>query len=117
MPDISAAPDLVEAIPPVAGRVGHPRRRPDTILTDGGYDSEPFREWLRTKRIASVIPKRGRKRIIGLGRIRWVVEQSISHLHQFKRLAIRWECRLDLHQGFARLAAALICWRRLAQIG
>jgi hypothetical protein len=65
----------------------------------------------------AVIPQRGRKRIIGLGRIRWVVEQSISHLHQFKRLAVRWEHRLDLHQGFVTLAAALICWRRRSRAG
>jgi len=91
VPDIKAAQDLVEAIPPVAGRVGRPRRRPDTILADGGYDSRAFREWLHAKRITSVIPQRGRKKIIGLGRIRWVVEQAIAHLHQFKRLAVRWD--------------------------
>jgi transposase len=114
VPDIKAAPDLIDAIPPVAGRPGRPRRRPDTILADGGYDSAAFREWLRSKRIEPIIPQRDRKKIIGLGRIRWVVEQAIAHLHQFKRLAVRWERRLDLHQGFAALAAALICSRRLA---
>ncbi len=113
MPDIKAAQDLVEAIRPVAGRVGRPRRRPDTILADGGYDSRAFREWLHAKRITSVIPQRGRKKIIGLGRIRWVVEQAIAHLHQFKRLAVRWDRHLLMHQGFTKLAAALICWRRL----
>jgi transposase len=116
VPDIKAAQDLVEAIPPVAGRVGRPRRRPDTILADGGYDSRAFREWLHARRIASVIPQRGRKKIIGLGSIRWVVEQAIAHLHQFKRLAVRWDRHLLMHQGFTKLAAALICWRRLARI-
>jgi hypothetical protein len=113
VPDISAAKNLVEAIPPVAGRVGHPRRRPDTILADGGYDSRAFHDWLRSKRIQVVIPRRGHKRIIGLGRIRWVVEQAIAHSYQFKRLAVRWE--RDLLQGFTKLAAALICLRRLNQ--
>jgi transposase len=116
VPDIKAAQDLVEAIPPVAGRVGRPRRRPDTILADGGYDSRAFREWLHAKRITSVIPQRGRKKIIGLGSIRWVVEQAIAHLHQFKRLAVRWDRHLLIHQGFTKLAAALICWRRLRQV-
>ncbi|MFC3493528.1 transposase [Glycomyces rhizosphaerae] len=71
VPDIKAAHDLVEAIPPVAGRVGRPRRRPDAILADGGYDSRAFRDWLRSKRIETIIPQRGRKKIIGLGTIRW----------------------------------------------
>jgi hypothetical protein len=31
------------------------------------------------------------------------------HLHQFKRLAVRWDRHLLMHQGFA----TLICWRRL----
>lgn len=91
VPGIKAAPDLVEAIPPVAGRTGRPRRRPDTILADGGYDSAAFRDWPRSKRIEPIIPQRSRKKII-----------------------VRWERRLDLHEGFAKLAASLICWRRLA---
>lgn len=55
-----------------------------------------------------------RKKIIGLGTIRWVVEQAIANLHQIKRLAVRWQRRPDLHEGLTKLAASLICWRRLA---
>ncbi|GAA3348553.1 hypothetical protein GCM10020358_67410 [Amorphoplanes nipponensis] len=52
-------------------------------------------------------------RIKGLGKLRYVVEQSIALLHQFRRLAIRWERRLDIHDGLVSLACALIYWRRL----
>ena len=34
---------LVEAIPPVRGKPGRPRRRPDRLYGDRGYDSEPER--------------------------------------------------------------------------
>ena len=111
--DITAAEDLVEAIPAVAGRRGRPRKRPDAILADKGYDSRRFRESLQTKGIMPVIPKRGTKGIIGLGKIRWVVERTISWLHQYKRLAIRWEHHTDLHNALVSLACALICRRRL----
>ena len=38
---------LVEAIPSVRGKPGRPRRRPDRLYGDRGYDSEPERRWLR----------------------------------------------------------------------
>ena len=48
-----------------------------------------------------------------LGKLRYVVEQTFALLHQFRRLAVRWERRLDIHDGLVSLACALICWRRL----
>ncbi|WP_405736302.1 transposase [Streptomyces sp. NBC_01537] len=48
-----------------------------------------------------------------LHKLRYVVEQAFALLHQFKRLAIRWERRLELHDAFASLACSLICWRHL----
>ncbi len=49
------------------------------------------------------------------GTNRWVIEQTIALLHWFRRLRIRWEIRDDIHQAFMTLAAAMICWRRLAR--
>ncbi|MFD6799384.1 hypothetical protein [Streptomyces cyaneofuscatus] len=37
----------------------------------------------------------------------------IALLHHFKRLAVRWERRTELHDAFVSLACSLICWRRL----
>src|SRR3954452_16473452 len=39
VPDISKAVDLLDAVPPVAGRPGRPRRRFPVLLADKGYDS------------------------------------------------------------------------------
>lgn len=47
-----------------------------------------------------------------LGKHRYVVEQTFALLHQFKRLAVRWERRTELHDAFVSLACGLICWRR-----
>jgi transposase len=85
----------------------------DKGLADKGYDSHAFREACRRRRAEPIIPRRGGKNIKGLGRLRYVVEQTFGLLHQFRRLAVRWERRLDIHNGLVSLACALICWRRL----
>ena len=111
--DVTQTLALVDGIPPVAGRPGRPRRRRDSLLGDKGYDSNPHREELRQRRILPVISRKGAPNIKGLGKLRYVVEQTFALLHQFKRLAVRWERRLDLHDAFLSLACSLICWRRL----
>ncbi|CAL9571020.1 hypothetical protein SUDANB43_04806 [Streptomyces sp. enrichment culture] len=60
-----------------------------------------------------MISRKGAPNIKGLGKLRYVVEQTFSLLHHFKRLAGRWERRLDLHDALVSLACGLICWRRL----
>ena len=42
--DVTQAFPLVEAIPAVKGKRGRPRRRPDELQGDRGYDSEPLRQ-------------------------------------------------------------------------
>jgi transposase len=114
VPDISRAIELLDAVPPVAGRPGKPRRRFAVLLADKGYDSCALREACRRRRTEPIIPRRGSKGIKGLGKLRYVVEQTFGLLHQFRRLAVRWERRLDIHDEFVSLGCALICWRRLA---
>ncbi|MFC1408711.1 transposase [Streptacidiphilus sp. N1-12] len=100
-------------MPPVAGRVGHPRKRPDALLGDKGYDSASVRRALRHRGILPVISRRGHPDIHGLGKLRYVVERTFALLHQFKRLATRWERRLDLHDALVSPGCTIICWRRL----
>lgn len=111
--DVTQTLALVDGIPPVAGRPCRPRRRPDALLGDKGYDSNPHREELRKRRILPVISRRGALNIKGMGKLRSVVEQTFALLHHVKRLAVRWERRTELHDAFVSLACALICWRRL----
>jgi transposase len=113
VPDISRAVDLLDSVPPIAGRRGRPRRRFPALLADKGYDSEAFRQACRQRGTEPIIPTRKTTGIKGLGKLRYVVEQTFALLHQFRRLAVRWERRLDIHDGFVSLASALICWRRL----
>jgi len=50
--------------------------------------------------------KRGQPHGSGLGKFRWVVERSISWLHQFRRLRIRYERRDDIHEAFLIMGCA-----------
>ncbi len=111
--DVTQTLALVDGVPPVAGRPGRPRRRPEALLGDKGHDSNPNRRELRKHRILPVISRKGSPNIKGLGKLRYVVEQTFALLHQFKRLAVRWERRTELHDAFISLACSLICWRRL----
>jgi transposase len=113
VPDISRALDLLDGFSPIAGRRGRPRRRFEVLLADKGYDSEAFRQACRERGTEPIIPKRTTTGVKGLGKLRYVVEQTFALLHQFRRLAVRWERHLDIHDGFVSLACALICWRRL----
>lgn len=111
--DVTQLIPLIDAIPPVSGKPGRPQRRPDSAYADRGYDSDPHREKLRQRRIIPVIARRGTEHGSGLGRYRWVIERSLSWLHQFRRLRNRYERRSDIHEAFMFLGCSVICWRFL----
>jgi transposase len=107
--DITRLIPVVVDIPPVRGKPGHPRSRPDRLYADRAYDSEPARQLLRWLGIEPHLAKRNTPHGSGLGVYRWVVERTIAWLHNFRRLRVRWERRADIHQGFLKFAAGLIC--------
>lgn len=111
--DVTQLLPLLDKIPAVRGRRGRPRRRPDRLYADRGYDHDTHRRQVRAKGVRPVIGHRGTPHGSGLGVYRWVVEQTIALLHWFRRLRIRWEIRDDIHEAFLTLACAIICYRRL----
>jgi transposase len=112
-PDVTQLKPLLDAVPPIRGRVGRPRRKPRVLVADRGYDFDKYRRRLRARGIRPMIARRGVVHGSGLGRWRWMVERTLAWLHQYRRLRIRWERRADIHEGFLKLAVCLICWRRL----
>ena len=111
--DVTELLNLVNDVPAIGGKAGAPRYRFDELYADRAYDSEPDREALREVGIKPMIPKRRSEHGSGLGKIRWVVERTISWLHQFRRLRIRYERRLDIHEAFLTIGCILICHRML----
>jgi len=104
---------LVQAIPPIRGKPGAPLRVPKRLGADRAYDSEPHRVRLSCKGIATDIARRGEPHGSGLGVVRYVVEQTIALLHEFRRLRTRFDRRDDVHEAFMSLGMSMICWRRL----
>jgi len=111
--DVTQLIPLVEAIPPVRGKPGRPRQRPESVYGDRGFDSEPHRRTLRARGITPRIAKRNTAHGSGLGIYRWVVERTIAWLHQFRRLRIRYERNPDIHEAFLSLGCSVICSRFL----
>lgn len=111
--DVTQLIPLLEAIPPVRGRVGRPRRKPDSLFADRGYDHDVYRDQVRARGIVLANARRGARHGTGLGTYRWVIERTFAWLHGFRRLRTRWERRADIHEALLTLGCSIICWRRL----
>lgn len=111
--DVTQLLPLIDAVPAIAGKPGTPKRKPDLVQADRGYDSEPHRKALRGRGIDTQIARRNTEHGSGLGVTRWVVERTIAWLHWFRRLRIRYERLPHIHEAFLKLGCCLICWRFL----
>lgn len=86
----------LDAVPGVrTGRRGRPRRRPDKLHADKGYDhrrcldGSRCRRECRARSITPRIARRGIESSQHLGRHRWIVERTLAWLARFRRLTIR----------------------------
>jgi len=112
--DVTQLLPLVKAIPPIAGKCGRPRQRPDRLQGDRAYDSQPHRKSLRKLGIVPVLAKRRTEHGSGLGVYRWVIERTFAWLYQFRRLRVRYERRDEIHEAFLSIGCIMICWNRLS---
>jgi len=103
--------EVMDAVPPIRQCWGPPRRRPTKLHADKAYDHQRCRRALVRRHIQPRIARRGVESSARLGRHRWVVERTLAWFGQFRRLAMRYERRLDIYLAFTTLAAALITWR------
>jgi transposase len=108
--DVTQLLELVDRIAPVGP---HGRFRPKVLLADRAYDSRHHRDELRARGITPKIAKRKTVNGSGLGTQRWVVERTLSWLHNHRRLARRYDRRADIHEAFLTIGCALICDRHL----
>ena len=105
--------ELIDTVPAITGKRGRPRRRPDKLHADKGYDARRCRQACRRRGIKHRIARRGVDSSETLGRHRWVIERSFAWINRFRRLVVRYEQRADIHHALTSLACSLICLRRL----
>jgi transposase len=104
---------LVDAVPAVGGKPGHPRQRPERLYADRAYSSKAKRQQLRRRSIKPFIPEQRAPHGSGLGKVRWVVERTVSWFHGFRKLRLRTDWLSEVHEALMALASALICFRFL----
>jgi transposase len=105
--------ELLDAVPPIKQPNGRRRKRPDKLHADKGYDYPRCRRALSQRHIKVRIARKGIERKDRLGRHRWVVERTFAWLSQYRRLRVRDERRVDIHDAFLTLGCALICFKAL----
>jgi transposase len=102
---------LILDFPKVGGTPGRPKKLPNKLYADRGYDSDPTRGLLRWLGITPHIARRNTSHGSGLGRVRWVVERTISWLKGLRRMRVRYDRLGVIQDAWNSLAAAAICFR------
>lgn len=104
---------LVLDFPKIKGKPGRPKELPDELYADRGYDSDATRWLLAWLGIEPHIAKRRTAHGSGLGKIRWVVERTISWVKGLRRLRIRYDRLGVMQDAWNTMAMCVICFRLL----
>jgi transposase len=100
---------------------GRPKQKPQRVIADKAYDSDPLRERLAKRGIDLICPYRenNKKKKYEDGRKlrrykrRWRVERTFSWLGNSRRLVVRWDRDIVIYNAFFHVACLLLTLRRL----
>ena len=112
--DTTPAIELLDAIPPIQGRRGRPRRRPDVFLGDRAYGSAKNIAETRKRGVKPLLARPRTAHGSGLGRHRYVVERTLAWFGHCRRIKLCYEKTGEHFQAFHDLAASLICANKLS---
>ena len=104
----------VVAFPHLGGKPGRPKEHPDELYADAGYDSDAARCILRFLGIEPHIRRQKSAHGSHLGRVRWVVERTISWIKGLRRMRIRYDRKDSIIDAWSKLAAGVICFQMLS---
>ncbi len=102
-------------------RRGRPRQKPQRVIADRAYDSDPLRERLAARGIELVAPHRWNRskprtqdgRALRRYRRRWKVERTFAWLGNFRRLVVRYDRSITIYEAFFHIACFMITLRRV----
>ena len=100
---------------------GRPRQKPDRLIGDKAYDSDPLRTRLAQRGIELMSPHRTNRvkaptqdgRALRRYRRRWKIERLFAWLGHYRRLVIRYEYLPEMYGAFFHVACAMIVLRHL----
>jgi transposase len=96
--------------------------KPERLIGDRAYDSDPLDAQLREEGIEMIAPHRRNRRKkpktqdgrrLRRYKRRWKIERLFAWLGNFRRLVIRYERRAENYLGFVRLGCIVILLRYL----
>lgn len=99
----------VVSFPAVGGKPGRPLTHPKKLYADAGFDSEATRSILRWLGIEPHIRHRNDEHGSHLGRVRWVVERTISWIKGLRRMRVRYDRSGTSIDAWTTVAAAVVC--------
>lgn len=95
--------------PEVGGKPGRPRTHPKRLYGDAGFDCEATRTLLHWLGIEPHIRRCREEHGSHLGRIRWVVERTISWIKGLRRMRVRYDRSATTIDAWTSIAAAVVC--------
>ena len=116
-----ASPAEVTLVEKTLAQVRVPGRKPQRLIADRGYDSDPLREQLQAQGIELICPHRSNRRKpptqdgrpLRRYRKRWKVERTFAWLGNFRRLVVRYDRSLLMYNAFFHVACLIISLRHL----
>ena len=116
--DLTAVPALLDSVA-IAGARGAPRRYPDALAGDKAYSFTAVRTWCRRHRVTAVLPRReDQRRVRGRRfrreryRQRHVIECTVGHLKEFRRIAQRADKLAVRYRAWVILGMVRLLLRR-----
>ena len=94
--------------------------KPENLIGDRAYDSDPLDEELRNDGIEMIAPHRSNRskpptqdrRRLSRYKRRWLVERFFAWIQWQRRILVRWEYHAQNFLGFVQLACLVVLFRR-----